>query len=67
MCIRDSDMGVGIVKKNDALSYVLMVGAFIASCIFEVNVVYVILICGIVGVLRALIEKKITRKGSEEK
>lgn len=61
------DMGAGIVKKKDALSYVLMVGAFIASCIFEVNVVYVILICGIVGVLRALIEKKITRKGSEEK
>ena len=26
-----------------------------------------ILICGIVGVLRALIEKKITKKGSEEK
>ena len=61
------DMGAGIVKKKDALSYVLMVGAFIASCIFEVNVVYVILICGIVGVLRALIEKKITKKGSEEK
>lgn len=61
------DMGAGIVKKKDALAYVLMVGAFIASCIFEVNVVYVILICGIVGVLRALIEKKITRKGSEEK
>ena len=61
------DMGAGIVKKKDALSYVLMIGAFIASCIFEVNVVYVILICGIVGVLRALIEKKITKKGSEEK
>ena len=61
------DMGAGIVKKKDALSYVLMVGACIASCVFEVNVVYVILICGIVGVLRALIEKKITKKGSEEK
>lgn len=61
------DMGAGIVKKKDALSYVLMVGAFIASCVFGVNVVYVILICGIVGVLRALIEKKITKKGSEEK
>lgn len=56
------DMGAGIVKKKDALSYVLMVGAFIASRIFEVNVVYVILICGIVGVIRALIEKKITGK-----
>ena len=53
------DMGAGIVKKKDALSYVLMVGAFIASCVFEVNVVYVILICGIVGVLRALIEKNL--------
>ena len=67
------DMGAGIVKKKDALSYVLMVGAFIASCVFEVNVVYVILICGIVGVLHALIENKITKqqkimkKGSEEK
>ena len=61
------DMGAGIVKKKDALSYVLMAGAFTASCVFGVNVVYVILICGIVGVLRALIEKKTTKKGSEEK
>ena len=61
------DMGAGIVKKKDALSYVLMAGAFTASCVFGVNVVYVILICGIVGVLRALIEKKITKKGSDEK
>ena len=61
------EMGAGIVKEKDGISLLIMAGAFVASCVFEVNVVYVILICGIVGVLRALIEKKITRKGSEEK
>lgn len=58
------DMGVGIASKKDLVSDMLLLGAFIASFVFDVNVVYVILTCGLLGVLRALIEKN---KGTPKK
>ena len=35
------DMGSGIVKEKDPFSLVIMAGAFLAACVFEVNVIYV--------------------------
>lgn len=52
------DMATGIVRKRDWISDLLMIGAFVASCFFGVKVVYVILFCGLLGVLRAVIEKR---------
>lgn len=52
------DMAVGIAKKKDLISDLLMLGAFVASCFFGVNVVYVILFCGLLGIFRALIERR---------
>ena len=46
------DMGSGIVKKHDPLSLIIMAGAFIASCILKINVVYIILSCALLGLLR---------------
>lgn len=59
------DMGVGIVRKKDILSDMLMVGAFLASFLLEINVVYVILTCGLLGVLRAWIWKRIENQKKE--
>lgn len=72
------DMAAGIVQKKDTVSDLLLIGAFAASCFFGVKVVYVILFCGFLGVLRAVIEKRQNgkrpsellhgdRKGREEK
>ncbi len=57
------DMAVGIAKKKDRISDLLMLGAFVASCFFGVNVVYVILFCGLLGIFRALIERRREVKG----
>ena len=44
------EMGAGIVKEKDGISLLIMAGAFAASCVFEVNVVYIVIICGLLGV-----------------
>ena len=45
------EMGAGI-------SLLIMAGAFVASCVFEVNVVYIVIICGLLGVLRTCMSRK---------
>lgn len=52
------EMGAGIVEKRDGLSMFIMAGAFIASCIFGVNVIYIVVICGMIGVIRTCIRRK---------
>ena len=52
------EMGAGIVKEKDGISLLIMTGAFVASCVFEVNVVYIVIICGLLGVLRTCMSRK---------
>ena len=52
------EMGAGIVKEKDAVSVGIMIGAFMCSCIFGVNVVLIILGCGFLGVIRTLFAKR---------
>ena len=52
------EMGAGIVKEKDGISLLIMAGAFAASCVFEVNVVYIVIICGLLGVLRTCMSRK---------
>ena len=49
------DMGSGIVHSKNIVSILIMLAAFIASCVFGVNVVYIILACGLFGALRTLL------------
>ena len=67
MCIRDRagvgaviasvtlDMGIPIVKEKEAVSLIIMVGAFVAACLFGINVVYIVIVCGIIGIIRTLL------------
>ena len=52
------EMGAGIAKEKDGISLLIMAGAFVASCVFEVNVVYIVIICGLLGVLRTCMNRK---------
>ena len=52
------EMGTGVVKEKDGISLLIMAGAFAASCVFEVNVVYIVIICGLLGVLRTCMSRK---------
>ena len=52
------DMGGSCVKQKDAASIVIMLAAFAAVCVFRVNVVYIILVCIGLGVLRMLLARR---------
>ncbi len=44
-------MGKSVLSRKRSLSYVIMIGSFIAVFFFNVNVFVVILVCGAVGVV----------------
>lgn len=52
------EMGVGIVHGKQKASILIMVCAFAASCIFQVNVIFVVIACGLLGVARTLLSRK---------
>ena len=49
------DMGGKVVKQKSVLSVIIMLAAFVAVCVYRVNVVIVILACIGLGILRALL------------
>ena len=51
-------MGSGVVHSKDFISILIMAAAFLASCVFGVNVIYIILICGMLGAVRTLFKKR---------
>ena len=52
------EMAGGIIRGKSPVSILIMAGAFAATCFFGVNVVFVILVCGLIGVVRTLIARK---------
>ena len=52
------DMGRGVVEERDTVSTVILAASFVASCFLKINVVYIILFCGLLGVVRTLLEKR---------
>ena len=52
------EMGVGIAQEKDKISLLIMAGAFTASCVYKINVVYIIIACGMIGVIRTFLSKK---------
>ena len=49
------DMAAGITKKKEWTSIVIMAAAFIASYVMEIPVVYIVLICIAMGVIRTVL------------
>ena len=56
------EMGAGIVESKGALSLLIMAGAFGASCIYGVNVIYIVITCGMIGVIRTFLVRKGAQK-----
>ena len=56
------DMAAGITKKKEWISIVIMAVAFIASYVMEVPVVYIVLICIAMGVIRPVLAGRRERK-----
>lgn len=58
------DMGSGIVKQKSATSDLIILTAFVAACVFRVNVVYIILCCIALGAVRTLLAGRRRSAGS---
>ena len=56
------DMARGIVTDKSRLSIFIMICSFIALSIFGVNVIFVVLACAGLGVVKTIIEKKRRKK-----
>ena len=51
------EMGTGIVKEKNPFSLVIMAISFIVTYFFHVNVVYVILVCIVLGLIKTFLQK----------
>lgn len=61
-------MVMGIKKEKSVLSYVIMIGSFIVAYSFDINVVFIILACAVVGIVATVIRQrrnKATGEGTE--
>lgn len=52
------EMGAGVICGKNRLTILIMAGAFAASCVFEVNVLLVVIVCGLLGVVRTLYSER---------
>lgn len=59
-------LGVGIVKEKKISSIIIMLGAFIATYFFEINIVIIILVAGLFGFVSSFCAKKDKKDGEEK-
>lgn len=50
-----------IVREKRLLPLLVLAGAFVASCILKVHVLIIILVCGVIGALDTIYQKRRTR------
>ena len=58
-------LGSNVFKQKDIVSVIVMVGAFIATFFYEINVMYIILVCGCIGAVKILIQMKKVQKDGD--
>ncbi len=58
-------MAKGVVKTKDALWIIVMCAALVVALFTSLNVVFVILACGVVGAINVIVQDKKTGKGGK--
>lgn len=56
------NLGQNVLKQKSVVDVLIMIGAFIATFFFDVNVIYIILAAGVIGVVKAVGLKKEVQK-----
>ena len=51
------EMGAGVVHGKNPVSMAIMVLAFLAACVLGINVVYSVIVCGLFGLARTLVQR----------
>ena len=59
-----ADMGGTVLKSSGFLSVILMAAVFAAVYFFKVNIIIIIVCCGLLGLLYGTISARSTRRGS---
>lgn len=54
-------LGANVIKQKNWIHYIVLIAAFVATFIFQINVIYIIIISAFVGVIIAVVEQ---RKGN---
>lgn len=52
------EMGAGVVHGKNPVSMTIMVLAFLAACVLGINVVYIVIVCGLFGLVRTLVQRR---------
>ncbi|MBB5266040.1 chromate transport protein ChrA [Catenibacillus scindens] len=52
------EMAGEIIHGKNRIAIVIMVLSFVAACILGVNVIYIVLVCGVFGGVRTLVKKQ---------
>ncbi len=60
------NMGGHVLKSKDWVSILLLFLAFVANFILKINVMYIILVCAVIGVIRVLWQKKHPKEAVQE-
>ena len=50
-----ADMGMAIVKKKDIISIIIMVAVFVAVYFLKLNIIFIIIACGVIGVVKTYV------------
>ena len=56
------EMGAEIIHKKNAVSTCIMAAAFLAACIFHINVIIIVIACGLIGALRTFVVERRMKK-----
>lgn len=56
------EMGAEIIHKKNTVSTCIMAAAFLASCIFHINVIIIVIVCGLIGALRTFVVERRVKK-----
>lgn len=59
------DMAYGVVKEKKTINNIVMIAAFIATYFLNINVIYIIVVCGVIGALNNYISKKKLKEDEE--
>lgn len=51
------EMGAGVVHGKNPVSMAIMVLVFLVACVLGINVVYIVIVCGLFGLARTLVQR----------
>lgn len=52
------NLGGNVIKEKELVSVLVIIGAFIATFFLKINVMYIILVCGLIGAFKVVIQEE---------